>query len=441
MAERSDPRTLDTADSVDARVVQVYEEKITILESRLSYLERIVKIGQILNSTLELEPLLRIITQVATELTNTEACSILLYDPDRDALKFMPATASSHRDRLLDITVPLNNSVAGWIYQKARPILIRDAKNDHRWNSIVDDSSGFNTRSILGVPLRSRNEVIGVMELINKLDEQGFNQDDIEIATALSNQAAIAIQNAKLWDDLQKAYEELAALDQLKTEILSQSSNSLKNPLSVILDYANNLQHGAQEDNGEHFVEVVDNAVKLRGLIDRMVSLRHIRNNNIQLDISIFSLRDLLQEILSEFDTLIVAKSLRVKQQIATSDDPFNIEADRQKLYLVIANLISNAVKFTPKEGVLLVGLGRSNDRIVLRVADTGQGIPQEDFETIFTIPEHINTLDPRGFDGEGLGLPIAKGLVDAHNGTIQVESVLGRGSQFTVTLPITLMP
>jgi len=232
---------LDTSpqgDEPNSDLIEEYQEKIANLERKVDYLEKIVEVSQILNSTLELNTLLKTITRVATELTDTEACSILLYDKETNELRFMPATVSARAEKFLEVPVPLDGSIAGWVFRKKKPILIRDAKNDPRWNSNVDETSNFDTRSILGVPLKIKREIIGVMEVLNKKEKYGFNQDDIQITTILAAQVAVAIENARLWDDIQKAYADLTELDRLKSEFVSIASHELKTPLSVILGYA-----------------------------------------------------------------------------------------------------------------------------------------------------------------------------------------------------------
>jgi signal transduction protein with GAF and PtsI domain len=129
---------------------------------------------------LSVEPLLQIIIQAATELTNTEACSIMLIDKRTGELRFAEATGGV-TEALKRISVPLENSIAGWVIRKDKPILIRDAKNDPRWHRGVDESTDFETQSILGVPLKVRDQVIGVVEVVNKKTEEGFNQDDVQL--------------------------------------------------------------------------------------------------------------------------------------------------------------------------------------------------------------------------------------------------------------------
>jgi len=419
--------------------IEQYQEKIAHLEYRISYLERIAKISQTLNSTLELEPLLKNIVQVATELTHTEACSILLYDKGTGELKFTPVTISASAERLLDVAVPLDNSIAGWVFRKARPILIRDVKDDPRWNRHVDDVSEFHTHSILGVPLKIKRQVIGVLELLNKQDENGFTQDDIQIATTLAAHVTVAIENARLWRDVRQAYEELAELDKLKNEFVSIVSHELRTPLAVILGYASSLRDQVSGQASEQLNLVLASALKLRNLIDDMLNLRHIKNKDIELDVEIFSMRELVKEVLVEFQNLIQAKSLRMKLNFAEGDDPVNLEGDRQKIYLVVANLISNAIKFTPEKGVILVELVRKRQKICLRVADTGIGIPKDKLEKIFEDFYQVEPSLTRRFEGLGLGLSIVKGMVEIYHGHVTVDSVPGKGSQFVVTLPISI--
>jgi signal transduction histidine kinase len=413
---------------------ELLEQRIATLERRIAYLERIVKVSQIINSTLSLEPLLRIIIQSATELTHTEACSIMLLDKRTGELRFTHSVGEGS-EGLRDMTVPLDNSIAGWIVRKRKPLLIRDAKTDPRWNSQIDKTIDFDTRSILGVPLKVKDEVIGVMELLNKIDEQGFVQDDIQIANTLAAQAAIAIENARLLDELQQAYDELAELDQIKSNFVSIASHELRTPLSVILGYASFLREEVSGEAGEQIDIVLQSAMRLRSIIDDMVNLRHVDTGQAQLERDIFSMTELISDVAGEFDQLAKAK-----QQILRADlpeDQLKIDADWQKIYLVLANLLSNAIKFTPPEGRVQISGQRKGEELWISVMDTGIGIPERDYERIFDSFYQVEPSLTRRYEGMGLGLSVAKSMVELHSGRMWVESVVGKGSRFTVVLPI----
>jgi signal transduction histidine kinase len=410
------------------------EQRIVGLEQRIAYLERIVKVSQILNSTLSLDPLLRIIIQSATELTNTESCSIMLLDKQTGELRFAHMIGESAAD-LHNLTVSLDHSIAGWIVSKGKPLLIRDVKSDPRWNADIDEAIDFDTRSILGVPLRVKDETIGVLELLNKLGDEGFSQDDIQIASTLAAQAAIAIENARLLDELQRAYHALSELDELKSNFVSIASHELRTPLAVILGYASFLREEVSGAAGEQVDIVLQSALRLRSLIDDMVNLRHVDTGEVQLERNIFSVTELVKEVADEFGQVAMAKQQALRLDLP--DDPLRIDADRQKIYLVLANLLSNAIKFTSSRGRVQVSAWKKGDEIWMSVMDTGIGIPERDYNRIFDRFYQVEPSLTRHYEGMGLGLSIAKSMVELHKGRIWVESVVDKGSRFTVVLPV----
>ncbi|MCB0191596.1 MAG: GAF domain-containing sensor histidine kinase [Anaerolineae bacterium] len=413
----------------------VLKQKIVGLERRISYLERIVKVGHMLNSVLSLEPLLQIIVQSATELTDTEACSIMLIDKNTGELRFSESTGGL-TDALRELIIPLDGSIGGWVVRQARPLLIRDVKSDPRWHDNVDEALDFETRSILGVPLQVRNKVIGVLEVVNKNGDEGFNEDDIQIATTLAAQAAIAIENARLLDELQQAYRDLSEVDQLKNDFVSIASHELRTPLSVILGYATFLKDNVSGQASEQLEIVLSSAMKLRSLIDDMVNVRHIQAEEIELSRSIFSLKQLVVDLIDEFSDIISGKNLILTKKFVPDNSPLNIDADRQKVYLILANLISNAIKFTPEKGRIHINLELKGHKYWLNVIDTGIGIASEDYERIFDQFYQVEPPLTRKYQGMGLGLAITKGMVEIHKGRVWVESVVGKGSNFVVVLP-----
>jgi signal transduction histidine kinase len=414
---------------------ELLAERMGGLERRIASLERIVKISQILNSTLSLEPLLKIIIQSATELTGTEACSILLLDKATGELRFAAITGVKLED-VKTVGVPLDRSVAGWVVRSGKPLLIRNTQEDPRFYRQVDEHISFETRSILGVPMQLRQSVIGVMEVLNKVDGQDFTQDDIQIASTLAAQAAIAIENARLMEELKQAYEDLAELDRLKSEFVSIASHELRTPLAVILGYVSFLGQDVEGTAGEQLDIVLQSALRLRSIIDDMVNLRHIETGEAQLGLEIFSLRELVEATVQEFKTLAEAKN----QELGTflAEGQFMIEADRQKIYLVLANLLSNAVKFTSQGGRIYISAEQKGEEMLVSVMDTGVGIPQQRVRHIFDRFYQVEPSLTRHFEGMGLGLSVAKDLVELHGGRIWVDSVEGMGSRFTFAIPVT---
>ncbi len=413
---------------------QILEEKAEILGRRVADLEHILQISQILTSTLQLEPLLQTITQAATELTDTEASSIMLVDKNTGELRF-EAASGSKREEVKRVTVPLEGSIAGWIVREGKPLLIPDVRQDPRFYTQVDETTDFETRSILGVPLQVKGKVIGVLEALNKTGDGIFTQDDMHTLSTLAAHAAIAIENARLVTEIQKAYEELSELDRLKSEFVAIASHELQTPLTVILGYASFLKEEATGAASEQLDAVVRSALRLRSLIDDMINLRHIETGEAELELEQLSLNELVATITAEFASLAEAKKQSVHIELASQ--PPMVEADRQKLHLVLANLLSNAIKFTPEGGRIQVEVETKGNEVWVSVRDTGIGIPPREQERIFDRFYQVEPSLTRRFEGMGLGLSIAKGMIELHGGRIWVESVEGMGSSFTFALPL----
>jgi signal transduction histidine kinase len=181
---------------------------------------------------------------------------------------------------------------------------------------------------------------------------------------------------------------------------------------------------------------VLSSAMRLRSLIDDMVNLRHIQTNEVQLERSMFSLRQLVLEVAQEFSELVAGKRQILTTKFIPPDSPLNIDADRQKIYLVLANLLSNSVKFTPEEGRIHINVELKGYKYWVNVIDTGIGIPKAEYDHIFNQFYQVEPSLTRKYQGMGLGLSIVKGMVEVHKGRIWVESVVGKGSNFTVVLP-----
>jgi len=410
------------------------EEKVGILERRVAALERILKISQILTSTLQLEPLLQTIIQAATELTGTQAGSIMLVDKSTGELRF-EAASGSKREEVKRVTVPLEGSIAGWIVREGKPLMISDVRQDPRFYTRVDETTDFETRSILGVPLQVKGEVIGALEALNKTGDGIFTQADVQTLSTLAAHAAIAIENARLLTEIQKAYEELSELDRLKSEFVAIASHELQTPLTIILGYASFLKQEATGTASEQLDIVLRSALRLRSLINDMINLRHIETGEAELELEQLSLNELVTTLTAEFASLAEARKQTIGIKLA-SQLPI-VKADRQKLHLVLANLLSNAIKFTPEGGGIQVAVEAKGNEVWVSVRDTGIGIPPREQERVFDRFYQVEPSLTRRFEGIGLGLSIAKGMVQLHGGRIWVESVEGMGSSFTFALPL----
>jgi signal transduction histidine kinase len=414
------------------------EERLAHLEERIAVLERMVEVNQTITSTLDLNHLLGIIAQVAAELTRTESASILLLDKNTGELYFLTVTGDEE-DEVKRVKVPLEGSIAGWIFTHNEPLIIHDPQKDPRHYQAVQKKTGFLIHSLMGAPLNFGGETIGVIEVINRSAKEAFTEQDLQTLMALAAQAAIAIQNAELLSKLKRAYDELAEMDQVKSDFVAIASHELRTPLNVILGYATFLKDDLGGDASQQLEIVLRSAMRLRSLIDDMVNLRHLDTGEAreQLELEEFALPQLIADVMQEFSGMAEAKRLRVG--VSQPDQPVKIVADRQKIYLVLANLFSNAIKFTGAGGRVQVAIQVHNSEVRVSVRDTGIGIPADKLTRVFDRFYQVEDSLTRHYGGMGLGLSIAKGMVELHGGRIWAESVENMGSSFTFALPLKL--
>ena len=407
---------------------------VDALQRQTEKLSRILEISQQLTSTLSLEPLLQQIIVAATELTDTEAASIMLYDEKQGELRFAAATGAN-AEQLPRKTVPIEGSVAGAIWKTRRAMLITQADQDPRHYDRIDQAIDFRTRSILGVPMSIKERCIGVLEALNKCGDAPFTEEDAQVLSTLAAQAAVAIQNAQLVSALQSAYKKLGELDKLKSDFIAIASHELRTPLGLVLGYASMLKDETGGAAAEKLNVVVQSALHLRELIEDMVNLRHLETGETALQLTTFDIQDWVRSVCADCDSLATAKRQTISVQLPS--EPIQICADRAQITIVLNNLLTNAVKFTPDGGHIVVRADPGEGDTWISVADSGVGIPPADLERIF---ERFYQVEPhltRRQGGMGLGLPIAKEMVELHGGRIWAESVVGKGSRFTFTLPL----
>jgi signal transduction histidine kinase len=293
---------------------------------------------------------------------------------------------------------------------------------------------GMEIRSLLAVPLQIKEHRIGVLEAINKCDDQEFSRQDVDMLVTLAAQAAAAIENARLVGALQRAYERLGELDKLKSDFISIASHELRTPLHLILLYAEMLREDLGEGAREQVDPVLRAATRLKQLIETMLNLRYLETGQMELAPTRFDLRAEVQAACKDYKVLADTKGLVISPDVP--DEQVSIYADKEKVRVVLDNLVSNAVQFTPAGGQVRVKVGRRGQDIEMSVIDTGIGISSQDLDRIFERFYQVDDHMTRKQGGMGLGLSIVKELAELHGGRVWVESVPGRGSRFVVVLP-----
>jgi signal transduction histidine kinase len=411
------------------------QQYIQQLEAKVNSLMRLVEISTVLNSTLRLKPLLSTIMDSAAEIVDAEAGSVLLWDAKTQELRFAATNTGKSGEKLIGKPVPLEGSIAGTVLRENRVVVVDDVRRDPRHYKKMDRESDFETRSVLGVPMRSKARVIGVLEAVNKR-RLPWTQEDVNYMTILAAQAAVAIESAQMVTALQKANEELSQLDKLKSDFIAIASHELRTPLGVILGYASFLQEATDEEVRALASKVVNSALQLRRIIEDLTNLRYLEEKATDLDIEKVVLRDFLQSAIHDVRELAEAR----RHTLVFNEPPphLRVAIDVIRMGMAVTNVLNNALRFTPDGGTITIDAEVRGQQVAVMVHDNGVGIARENLERIFERFVQVEDHMTRTTGGMGIGLSIARALVEAHGGKIWASSPgLNQGSTFTITMPL----
>jgi signal transduction histidine kinase len=389
-----------------------------IKTERLDGYRRLVDIARDLASTLDLDILLSRIVHAAAEVSGSEAASILLYDDAARQLYFQVSTNIDESTRR-GIVVPLEGSIAGWIVNNRKAVRATNVHEDPRFFGEVEQATGLSTESILGVPLITKNKIVGVLEAINK-QKGKFTDTDESMLSVLGAQAAVAIENARLFQ---------------QSDLISEFVHELRTPLASLstATYLLLRPEMSQEQHDQIINNIHAETMRLNSLASSFLDLARLESGRVQFRKTTFSLADLMYECKDVMASKAVEDNIQIR--VESPEGSPVLEADRDKIKQVFLNLISNAVKYNRPNGTVMLRAEVLESEIAIYVQDTGIGIPEEAlphlFQKFYRVREHESRTA-----GTGLGLSICKQIVHAHGGRIEVKSKIGVGTVFTVFLP-----
>lgn len=508
-------------------------------------LERLLEATRAITSTLSLSELLTTVMGLAREVARAEASSLLLQDPATGELYFDVALGEKG-GALQQIRLKPGEGIAGWVAVHKQPAVVNDVSKDSRWTQKADDKSQFKTHAILAIPMLVREKFIGVMEVINRVDGAPFSQNDVEMLQAFASQAAVAIENARLFESIRQEKEKMATIlaetqegtvlldpkgqivlgnpaaerllghtplqgltwpsiekdfeirpswdeiqrtlggaggmeisrraapplhlsgvinqictdrgevhgyliifrdvteerreAQQKRTFLAFVSHKLRTPLVAIRGFTPLLLEKPEELTAfqKTGIETIDrNSQLLTSLVDKLVAFSTLENETLEITRKPQSLVGLIDSAMTDLAPFLRTQAADIERDPSIYELPA-VSVDKVWLQLAIRNLLENAIKFNTKPRRHVGLKGRLvGDYVELDITDDGAGIPPEEKSKIFQRFYQIESSFTGQVHGMGLGLALVKRILDAHGGELRVESTLGSGSTFTISLPI----
>ena len=396
--------------------------------ARLRALIPLVDLSRVFMSSVDLAVIPKHVVRIAQHETGADNASLMLLTEDGD---LAIQAAEGLADEIVAHTrQPADSGIAGYAIAHREPVILQgDAGDDPRF-------SGHNAREIASAicqPLLYKDQVLGVLNVSRVTEGRPFTRADADLLAVLGSQAAVALENARLFGEIQRAYARLSELDHLKSEFINIASHELRAPLAVLLAYAGLLESQATGEMRDHLDQVLDSAMQLKSTIDEMVSLQRIDTGEAQVRLAEVDLTSVITRVVAEHKPSASRKGLTLVMMVA--EDLPCVRADDQVVALVLASLVSNAIKFTPKGGRIELLAAQDGDRVTVAVRDNGVGIAAENLERIFDRFYQVEASLRREHGGIGLGLAIAREMADLSDGRISVESQIGEGSTFYLSL------
>jgi len=405
-----------------------------------------------------LEDILQVVTDATADLLESESAAIGFVVEEGRFVRI--AAGSGPIVEAIDQLLPADHSLLGWVVTHETGLTVPDMMADPRNYPVP----GLPLRSLAAVPLRASGMVIGVLTAYNRKDGRPFSQADLKLIEMLGDQVILGLDRAHVLDESRRKEEVLAAKNrelqratELKSQFLANMSHELRTPLNAINGFSDLLlteELGALNESQREFLDsILRNGQHLLGLINSILDLSKIEAGRMTLSLTSTDLREIILSAITDTAPLRSAKRQECKLEVG--EEPMLLIADGTRLRQILFNLLANASKFTPEDGLVTVSAivtraplpfpadrsGEtarlvSRDAVWVSIRDTGIGIKTEDVGKLFMEFSQVDSSASRQAQGTGLGLALSKRLVEMHGGTIGCESVYGAGSSFWFILP-----
>ena len=403
-------------------------------------LHTVLKFSALINSSLEIESVLDNAMRFSEEFINAEASSIYELDEGRNEL-FIRVARGEKKDLIKIVRLKIGEGVAGRVVQTGEPMVVQDVRKEKSFSDQYDRMSGFKTRSLLCVPLILRGKSIGAIQVLNKKGGKHFTKADKEILVSLSQQIAVAMENAKLYRRLEERFEltaqELKAAQEklIRTERLAAMGNlvngiahEIRNPIMTIGGFALRIKESAGEDNGlQKYSDIIlSETMRLENLVKKVNEFLEVQTATIKPQ----RLEPVIYEVISRFKSLAEKQGIEILTDI-DHDLPF-LEMDEKQILTALENIIENSIEAMRNGGKIEVCVKRkADDAVSVTINDNGPGIAEESLDSVYDPFVTSKT------HGAGLGLTMVHQIIKNHNGEIGLTSKKTKGTTVKITLPI----
>lgn len=393
----------------------------TALERRMRERDLLLEMQQQVNAATFLDELLERLLARTTELVGAQAAGILLRDVESGRLFFRSALGE-RGEQVRKVALEPGQGIAGWVTLHGKPAVVNDPAADPRHSRDIAKQLEFRPRNILCVPLIGQDEVLGAIELLNKVGRDSFDEDDERLLSLIAGSIAQAIELAR-YKEQRIQESRLASIGQMLSGVL----HDLKTPMTVISGYAQLMAQNDSQEVRQEYVDQILRQFEVMAAMTREV-LAFARGESNVLIRKVY-LHKFVAEIKQHLAHEMAGKNVEL-----VVDMPYRGAAffDEKKFRRVFHNIARNAVQAMPDGGTFTITVAAGDDKLVLSFADTGVGVPEELTGSLF---EAFATAGKP--DGTGLGLAIVKKIVEEHHGTIEYDSVAGQGTTFSITLPL----
>jgi signal transduction histidine kinase len=422
----------------NVRLLEALRHRTDELGRSVNELRALGEVSQAVNSTLDLETVLSTIVATAAQLSGTEAGAIYGYDEQAQEFRLRATYGMDQGliDALTQRHIGLDDPNVAPVFAQREPVQVADLREEAASDlNEVSLRAGYRARMV--APLLGGEDIIGML-VVRRRTPGEFTKNTVDLIKTFAAQSALAIQNARLFHEIEDKSRQLEEASQHKSQFLANMSHELRTPLNAILGYTELMADGAYGEPSEKMLGILKrleaNGKHLLGLINDVLDLSKIEAGQLVLELSDYCIQDIAQTVRSTLEPLAADKKLGFKVEVAAQLPSGH--GDGRRLTQVLINLVGNAIKFTDT-GEVAIKAEANNSSFHVSVRDTGPGISAADQAKLFQEFQQADNAITRKKGGTGLGLAISKRIIEMHGGKIWVESQPGQGSTFAFTLPV----